>query len=227
MTNNYVAPERDLDAFNCPICGAYAHMISYSEVSFISDINGSYTRDLGTNISATLCTHCNNATVWCGKEMLIPANSMAPMPNVDMPKCVKELYEEARGIVNKSPRGAAALLRLALDKLCDEVNIECSTKKKIDEKIAILVRNGLSEKLQKAFDFVRVTGNDAVHELGIIDVQDNPEIATTLFKLLNFIVEKMITENNKIEVLYNLIPESKREEIKKRNKKATVIEQSS
>ena len=85
----------------------------------------------------------------------------------------------------------------------------------------------MSEKLQKAFDFVRVTGNDAVHELGIIDVQDNPEIATTLFKLLNFIVEKMITENNKIEVLYNLIPESKREEIKKRNKKATVIEQSS
>ena len=51
--------------------------------------------------------------------MLIPANSTAPMPNVDMPKCVKELYEEARGIVNKSPRGAAALLRLALDKLCD------------------------------------------------------------------------------------------------------------
>ena len=37
----------------------------------------------------------------------------------------------------------------------------------------------------------------------------------------------MITENNKIEVLYNLIPESKREEIKKRNKKATVIDQSS
>ena len=183
MNNKYVSPERNLNAFNCPFCGAYAHMSHFSSVMFVSDISGSYTKNLGTNISATLCNHCNKATVWHGDEMIIPANSTAPMPNEDMPENVKELYYEAREIVNKSPRGAAALLRLALDKLCDAINIECSSKNKIDEKIKILIKNGLSEQLQQAFDFVRVTGNDAVHELGIINVQDNPDIATTLFIL--------------------------------------------
>ena len=91
---------------------------------------------------------------------------------------------------------------------------------KIDNKIRILVANGLSSKLQKVFDFVRDTGNDAVHDLGIINIQDNPEIADALFGLLNFIVEKMITENNQIDDLYNLIPQKKRDEIEKRNNNA-------
>ncbi len=223
MNNEYIAPERNSNAFNCPHCGAYAHMHHYSTVAFISDATRAYAKDLGTKISATLCSCCNKATVWHGDEMIIPANSTAPMPNEDMPENVKELYYEAREIVNKSPRGATALLRLALDKLCDEVNIECSSKNKIDEKIKILVKNGLSEQLQQAFDFVRVTGNDAVHELGIINVQDNPDIAAALFSLLNFIVEKMITEKKKIDGLYNLIPAEKREKIKKRNKSVASI----
>ncbi len=224
MNNNYVSPERKSNAFNCPYCGAYSHMARYSGVSFISDESHVYRGALGTNISATVCSHCNNAIVWHGDDMIIPDNSTAPMPDEDMPESVKELYEEARGIVNKSPRGAAALLRLALDKLCDEIDEECRKPKyngKISDKIGILVKNGLSEQLQQAFDFVRVTGNDAVHELGIIDVQDNPEIAPTLFGLLNFIVEKMITEKKQIAGLYNLIPQARRDKIQERNDNAT------
>lgn len=217
MNNNYVSPEKDLNAFNCPHCGAYSNMMWYNLV-FCQE--GCYYGDFKQNLTGARCARCNRFSIWHGDEMIIPSNSTAPMPNEDMPECIKELYEEARSIVNKSPRGAAALLRLALDKLCDEIEEECKTKNKIDEKIIILVKKGLSEQLQQAFDFVRVTGNDAVHELGLIDVQDNPEIATTLFGLLNFIVEKMITDKKKIEGLYNLIPESRREKIKERNENA-------
>ncbi len=221
MDKKYVAPQIDLDAFNCPYCGAYARMYYYDDCSFL---NGSYySGSLGTNLSASKCSCCDEVIVWNGQEMLIPSNSTAPMPNDDMPENVKELYNEAREISNKSARGAAALLRLALDKLCDEICDDCKQSKyngKISDKIGILVANGLSTKLQKAFDFVRVTGNDAVHELGLIDIQDNPEITNALFSLLNFIVEKMITENKQIDDLYNLIPESRRDKIEERDLKA-------
>ena len=42
-------------------------------------------------------------------------------PNVDMPESVKQLYNEAGTIYNKSPRAACALLRLAIDRLCNEL----------------------------------------------------------------------------------------------------------
>lgn len=221
MDKKYVAPQIDLDAFNCPYCGAYASMHYFDDCSFS---RGSYySGNLRTKLSASQCSRCEKTIVWRGQEMLIPSNSSAPMPNDDMPENVKELYNEAREISNKSARGAAALLRLALDKLCDEICDDCKQSKyngKISDKIGILVTNGLSTKLQKAFDFVRVTGNDAVHELGLIDIQDNPEITNALFSLLNFIVEKMITENKQIDDLYNLIPESRRDKIEERDSKA-------
>jgi len=43
------------------------------------------------------------------------------MPHLDMPDTVKELYNEAREIASESPRAAAALLRLALEKLTEEL----------------------------------------------------------------------------------------------------------
>lgn len=227
MSNNiYKMPAHNERAFNCPHCGAYAeqkwckcYTENYSEYG--PEYNSS-------DISFAKCYACFNESIWITNQnhesfMVYPETQLAPMPHVDMPQNVKDLYNEAREIVNKSPRGAAALLRLALDKLCDEVCEDCKKPKysgKLDSKIGLLVANDLSDKLQKAFDFVRVTGNDAVHELGLIDIKDNPEIANALFALLNLITEKMITENKQIDGLYNLIPESRRDKIEERNKKA-------
>lgn len=205
----------DKNAFICPHCGVYAQMVwtDCTKSEYIPIYRGFH-------FSIAKCAKCGEVSIWNFDKMIYPTESTAPLPNINMPENVKELYNEARDIVNKSPRGAAALLRLALDKLCDEVCEDCKNVTKIDNKIRILVANGLSSKLQKVFDFVRVTGNDAVHDLGIINIQDNPEIADALFGLLNFIVEKMITENNQIDDLYNLIPQKKRDEIEKRNNNA-------
>lgn len=41
--------------------------------------------------------------------------------NADMPEAVKALYNEAAIIYNKSPRAACALLRLAVERLCNEL----------------------------------------------------------------------------------------------------------
>lgn len=53
--------------------------------------------------------------------MIFPSGSNIPMPHTDMPESVKEIYNEAREIASNSPRAAAALLRLALEKLTEEL----------------------------------------------------------------------------------------------------------
>ena len=49
--------------------------------------------------------------------MIFPSGSTIPMAHTDMPESVKEIYDEAREIAGQSPRAAAALLRLALEKI--------------------------------------------------------------------------------------------------------------
>jgi len=212
--SEYVAPELDLEAFNCPYCGAYAHMHWY-DVDAISN----YRPILNFKLRSARCAHCQSFAIWTKTEMIIPSHSTAPMPNKDMPESVKNDYLEARDILNKSPRGACALLRLALDKLCDELSDECKGKD-LNIKIKTLVTKGLKTDLQRMFDFVRLTGNDAVHELGKINAKDNPQIATALFGLINMIIDEMITKPQKFNELFNLVPKDKVDAIEKRDAKA-------
>ena len=70
-------------------------------------------------------------------------------------------------------------------------------------------------------DVVRVTGNDAVHPLGQIDVRDDPTIVRKLFDLVNVVVQEMITRPKTIEQTFETLPISKKEQIKQRDKKIT------
>ena len=131
---------------------------------------------------------------------------------------IKELYEEARNIFNLSPKGSCAILRLALQKLCNQI-AEKDEKTRIDETIKDLVKNGLPSSLQKSMDAIRIIGNEAVHP-GQINIDDNKDIAIALFKLMNIIVEKMIIEPKEIDDIYNFLPDNKIEGINKRDGKS-------
>jgi hypothetical protein len=137
------------------------------------------------------------------------------MPNNDLPDEIKRDYEEARSIINHSPRGAAALLRLCIQKLCAFLG-ESGTN--INADIAALVKKGLNPLVQKSLDIVRVVGNEAVHP-GTIDVTDDPEIAIHLCKLVNIIAETMITQPKHVDALYGILPQDKRDQIEKRDGK--------
>lgn len=145
--------------------------------------------------------------------MLYPEIGNSPFPNPEMPESVKKLYLEAASIHTKSPRGAAALLRLGIQILCKELG---ESGKNINKDISNLVKKGLPELVQQSLDIVRVTGNDAVHP-GQIDT-DNPETVGNLFELTNIIVEYMIGLPKKVSGLYSLLPEDKKQSIKERDK---------
>jgi Domain of unknown function (DUF4145) len=133
----------------------------------------------------------------------------------DMPKNIIEDYKEAVAVFPHSPRASAALLRLVLQKLCIHLG---QPGKNLSDDIRALVKAGLSPKVQQAFDIVRIIGNNAVHP-GEIDFNDNSETVETLFKLINFVVEEMITRPREISKIYDALPQTKRDEIEKRDRK--------
>ena len=152
--------------------------------------------------------------MWIDDEYIYP-DIIAEEANPDMPESVKRLYEEAGLIYNKSPRAACALLRLAVENLCQELG---QVDRDINKNIAALVQKGLPPSIQKALDTVRVVGNKAVHPGQIAIDVDDVNTAKMLMRLLNMIVERMITESKELEEVYGLLPQSTREAIERRDK---------
>lgn len=146
---------------------------------------------------------------------MVPEGAVAPMPHPDMPEAVQADYLEARSIVDRSPRGAAALLRLSIQKLCIELG---ETEGSIDKDIKSLVGKGLPEGIQQALDVVRVVGNNAVHP-GELTAEDIAEVSVSLFELINAIVEDRITRPRKLEALYLRLPARARDAIERRDGK--------
>jgi Domain of unknown function (DUF4145) len=136
-----------------------------------------------------------------------------PNPSPDMPDDLVNDYEEAKNVFPYSPKASAALLRLVLQKLLRHLG---QGGKNINDDIKALVKQGLPIRVQQALDSVRVIGNEAVHP-GQINLNDNPEIAQALFKLINFIVDDMITRPREIQEIYNILPEEKRKQIEIRD----------
>ena len=157
-------------------------------------------------VCLALCTACNRETVFVEKKVVYPEASEAPAPAPDMPKEIVGDFIEARSIYSRSPRGAAALLRLAIQKLCPILG---SSGGDINRAIGELVAAGtIPPAVQQALDSVRVIGNEAVHP-GTMDLQDDRATAKALFGLVNFIVEKAITDPKLIGEIYGSLPPAK------------------
>lgn len=208
----YIQPTVFASSFTCPHCGVLAvqtwNFINWNGIKFAQAEPKNHPLRIGK------CHHCKQSTVWIEETMYYPDNGNAPFPNPEMPASVLKLYNEAAAIHTKSPRGAAALLRLSIQILCKELG---EPGNNINADIASLVKKGLPDIVQKSLDIVRVTGNDAVHP-GQIDT-DNPETVGRLFGLLNVIVEYMIALPNKVSGFYMDLPVDKVKGIEDRDKK--------
>ena len=204
-------PEPNTKSFTCPHCGVLA-MQNWSQLMTQFDGRGGWISQ--KNMSVGLCDHCSKITIWLGKEMLFPNRPSVPISNDDLNPDIKKDYNEAAEIVEKSPKAAAALLRLAIQKLCQQLG---ESGENINNDIGELVKKGLPPQIQKALDIVRVIGNESVHP-GQINLEDNKETAYKLFELINIIAHTMITQPKEIDNIYNTLPKEKLDGITERDK---------
>jgi hypothetical protein len=207
MRNQYYPPAFEAKEFHCVLCGVFASQ------KWVSVFIHSNTGPKDTSIKACHCSHCDGWSYWNAAKLVIPSASPAEPPHPDLPEDCATDYREARDIFSRSPRAAAALLRLCIQKLMPKLG---GKGVHINDDIKDLVSNGLPATVQRSLDYCRVVGNNAVHP-GEIDLNDSPEIAQQLFGMINFIVEDRISRPQEIERLYQTLPEGAREAIEKRD----------
>lgn len=179
---------------------------------------GVYAYYAATNHNMSICGQCDEVAIWIADRMIWPQTMSAPEPNEDIPEDIVRDYREAGVIFTMSPRGAAALLRLCVQKLCRTL-LGADATKTIDQDIALLVGRGLDKRVEQALDIVRVVGNEAVHP-GTMDLRDDAATAQELFQLINIIVESMISRPKRLDELYARLPPEKVKGIEQRNAKA-------
>lgn len=215
MGIKYIEPATGKNSFTCPHCGVISlmhfHCISYIDKNVIGFQEDKHAGNSWVQVAT--CHNCAKHIVWVDNIYAYP-DIVAEEGNPDMPEEVKQLYNEAGLIYNKSPRAACALLRLAIDRLCNELG---ETDRDINKNIGELVKKGLPASVQQALDVVRVVGNKAVHPGQIAFDVDDVGTATMLMRLLNIIVSRMISEPKEIAGLYDQLPESVKQSITKRD----------
>ena len=246
MDNKYYTPKYFKGSFNCPHCGVhskqewgYLQSRNFNDEDYDSNTRyvgheyidpvigheyvGSGYKYVGPefvgnvclddSFAVSRCDHCKKWVLWNDQEIIYPRSITVESPNPDMPEVAKGLYMESAKILQDSPRASAALLRLALQEILNEV-VEGGEKNNINKNIGILSKE-VDETTQKALDIIRINGNNAVHP-GEIQIEE--ETTEYMYKLLNIIVQKTISDKKQIDDLFKKIPES----YKKRESKINI-----
>lgn len=208
--SKYYPPKLNASKFHCPHCHVYARQL-WDSVS--RPAGGAFIQI--QNLVVCGCTHCDRDSFWYCGRMIYPDIAAGPPAHEDMPDDVKADYQEAQTVVARSPKSAAALLRLSVQRLMHHLG---EKGKDINGSIGNLVKKGLPVQIQQSLDAVRVIGNESVHP-GTMDLNDTPEVAATLFDLLNIIVDTMIGQPKRIAAVYAKLPPDKLKAIQDRDAK--------
>lgn len=148
--------------FDCAICQA---------ISWCDILHMGVQRKMSTEACMLVCRACGGGSIWkrfakrdsfnYNLRLVDPVIPSAPRASLNMPEDVSKDYEEARLVAAYSPRSAAALLRLALQKLCRHLG---EPGDHIDTDIRSLAkRPEFGNRLIKAADTLGIAGNNAVH----------------------------------------------------------------
>ena len=150
------------------------------------------------NVSISYCFSCNEMCLWVYDQLVWPRRAGAPELKPVAPSDVQRECEETSQKLEASPRGAAALLRLAMEKLCKELGVNGES---LNEDLAFFLREDVDARVRKVLDAARIIESNAVRP-GQIGLGDDRATAETLAGLVNLICEKMIMEPRHLQEVY-------------------------
>ena len=225
--NDYVPPEFKSQAFTCPHCDVRRNQ-SWEELYYISGEDSFHASsydsliDNGSQIYGAVCSGCKRVSIWRNidensGEMVYPTTLFGISPVDDMPEEVLEFYNEARGVASISPRAAAVLLRVSLEKLTEHLG---EKEGGLNKRIGALKKKGFPESIIRSLDCVRIIANEGGAHAGIIGLigEDGKREVEKLFWLANAIVERVISDPKNINKYFGDLPEEKKKGIINRDK---------
>ena len=107
------------------------------------------------------------------------------------PDLVEQDFEEAAAILNQSPRGATALMRVCIQKL---VPLLQQDGKYLNEYISSLVRKALEVEIQQSMEVLQVLRNDPGQPSNL-ETQEDKEMALRFLDSLKSILERRMLHN--------------------------------
>lgn len=215
------APRFCATPFVCPHCKQFAKQ-DWGQAGHTFLQNGGFTHGsfdvTDDSVLFSKCHACRKILIWKDGDLVWPRASLAPEAHPDFPADLRGDYEEARQIYNESPRASAALLRLCLQKLCKHLG---ASGEDINSDIQFLYDEyGLGRQVRDSMDILRIVGNNAVHP-GEINIEDNQQMSLGIFRIINFIIDKAISEPSHIDSIFSQLPGSAREAIERRDAKGS------
>ena len=247
MAENQYKPSKFLaKSFTCPHCGVvatqtwsndksllkglfnhqYQMFLDYRDKiddhsqkrirDFLNGIKPEFLSAINRPYFLATCTNCENFSFWVDEKMIYPLVLTSSPSHGDMPKNVKKTCGEARQVQPYSVRASAVLLRVSLEQLTAHLG---EMEGNLYTRIENIKEKGLPSQVIESLDIIRKYGNEGGAHAGVIDLEgkDNDDILHRLFMLVNFIVEKTITENKEIEELTARLPEAKKAGIENRD----------
>jgi hypothetical protein len=165
-------------------------------------------------LTIAFCQHCSRFTLWLGDAMIYPLVGEAPPPHEEMPPRIRELYEEARGVLPASPRASAALLRVVLEGLLEEAGYR---QGRLADRLEKAREDGkLSASTYKLAETLRYAGNAAAHyepwKINPSEGEEDREMVYHLFGFVNRVTEELIARPRQDEEIARKINERVRKE---------------
>lgn len=145
-------------------------------------------RNRGQTGGVFICTNCSGPTFFSPQDNQFPGRAFGQTVN-NVPKEINDLYEEARTCTSQNCFTAAVMLcRKVLMNI--SVNLGAKENQKFIEYVNYLSENGYIPPNAKHWvDHIRVKGNEANHEIKIMENKDAKEILIFTEMMLKFIYE--------------------------------------
>ena len=163
----------------------FVERLKKNEVTYVYQKHSQSVKAMMANLHVSGCHSCNGFALWVGNRLVFPYNVEKT------PDLIQGDLEEAAAILNQSPRGATALMRVCIQKLVPLLQQDGNY---LNDYISSLVREALEVELQQSMEVLQVLRNDPGQPSNL-DTKENKEMALRFVDSLKATLERRMLKN--------------------------------